>query len=132
MALEVISPRQDRAVGSQRKGVILARRHLGDALGCVWDAGDAIRCAPNSAAARWNRALAHLEREEPDQALADAEEAMRLDPSNPAGLRIRGRILAAMHKTQEARRNLERFLRVAPQDPAAGAVREMLESLDRK
>ena len=57
----------------------------------IADYDEALKLDPAFAEARFHRALAHVARNEPDQALADYRQLIRLDPQTPEGYKDWGR-----------------------------------------
>jgi len=101
-------------------------------------------CLPGSRGAGAERLAAEaerrLDREQPERALACADEAVRADGRSAAALRARASALAALGRPDEARAAFGRALAVAPGDPETllgaagllveryGADREALET----
>jgi tetratricopeptide (TPR) repeat protein len=96
---------------------------------------------PKSAEACFYRGVAHLEKEQWDQAIKEFNEVIRLEPNNPKGYYNRGFAWASKQKYNEAISDFDAFLRLRPDEldglisraevlAAAGQTAQALTDLD--
>lgn len=128
----VVAADPDSALAWHLRGV--ARRHLGDGLGCTWDAWEAVRLAPERPEVWLNRAYAHARPAgDPERALADVEQALRLDPSHLLARGLRGELLLRLGRHAEGQRELAQVLAAfaaeAPDSPLVATRVQALREL---
>jgi Flp pilus assembly protein TadD len=72
------------------------------------------------------RAVAYFFKKQPEQALADANEAIRLDPRHLMAYKLRGGVLGGMGRRDEAIADFRKALEL---DPSDESVKKNLKDL---
>lgn len=131
-ALALARKLEERSAGSARRLLVVAAFYLGaespdDAARA---AAEAVRLAPDSAAAHQALGAAHSQALRIDEAAASFAEALRLDPSAPASRRGLADLRRATGKAEEALALYREQLAADPKDAAAraGYVLSLFES----
>jgi tetratricopeptide (TPR) repeat protein len=76
-----------------------------------------VRSRPDDFVGYFLRARVHLNRKEPDQALANAEALLKMHPLSPSGHVVKARALAAKGEVRQAISELDRAILLASQQP---------------
>jgi tetratricopeptide (TPR) repeat protein len=95
------------------------RAENGDLDQAIAEFTEALRIAPQSAAAYHNRAVVRARKGEHDKAIADFTKALRFDPEDAATYRNRGRAYSNMGQYDRALADYNQALGLDPKNPRA-------------
>lgn len=130
MSQEESRKRYEQSAAAANKGVDFnIQKNYPDAVSWFTKA---IEIDPTMSSAYWNRAVAYLQINQPDKALADINQTIKLRPTELRTYAIRVQILSALNRYDEALKNADALINHTPSAENFGIRAKLWEQLDDK